>query len=80
MGIFLSVFGFQFKPGNFEEGAICKARNWILTFVLYLFHPQRSEFWFKFVLVKCWFWRHHLSETLAVCKENLLAFKIQIKV
>lgn len=79
-GDFLSVSGFQFKPVDLEEHAECKARSWIPILLLYLSHLQRSEFWFKFVFVKkCWFWRQHLSETLAACKQNLLAFKIQIK-
>lgn len=52
MGDFLGVSGYQFKPGDLEEDAECMARSWIPTFLLYLSHLQRSEFWFKFVFVE----------------------------
>lgn len=40
---FLSISGFQFKPGHLEEGAECQARSWIPALVTYLSHFQRSK-------------------------------------
>jgi len=69
-GDFLSVSGNQFKPGDLEEGAKCKARSCIPTLLPYISHLQRCEFWFKRVFVKVLALKAALSEILAACKQN----------